>query len=677
MLQDGTPFRKVTIDPDMKMIASLFAVGLALFAQHAIANEQIPLADFIKSPSYRNAKLSPLGDYIGVTAERGENHVLVILDAQTLKTVRVQQAPPNYSVGTFHWIGPKRLMFATNVKFGHRLSPRDSGHWLAVNVDGSSQQDLNDIDYTNSQFTDTPKTKQADVIYGPLTLLDRVPEDEAHIIVSTFEYPEKGAGAILVKLNTFTGHYELIAGAPSKNCQFAMNKLHQPTYALCSEHPDKDDDEVFRTQFYKRVENREWLPIGQSLTSKNITRLLAESGDGRISATNNDGISPKSFGFINTNTGEYESAFQDKVADVSETIIASDGVTVLGVATAAATPQITMLDSGNADATLYESIALTFPTQFVNFEGATLDRKKILISVKSGKNPGELYLYERDTRQSRLLLRKRDWLKESDMADVMPLKIKSRDGIDLYGYLTLPNEKTFTKPFPLIVNPHGGPIGPRDEWGFNWSAQLLASRGYAVLQVNFRGSGGYGGEFQKMGHMQWGGKIQNDIIDATRWVKAQGYVDTDRICIFGASFGGYSALMAPIREPGMFKCAVGYVGIYDIELMATTRSASMARNDGKFIEENLGKDKAKLRAISPAHNAGKIKIPVFLAAGAQDMRAPPIHTERMQAALKKAGNPAEEVIIQADEMHGFYDEKNALDFYAKILAFIEKYIGKK
>jgi dienelactone hydrolase len=663
--------------PSMKVIALLFVAGLAMFVRHANASEPIPLADFIKSPSYRIAKLSPLGDYIGVIAERGENDVLDILDANTLKTVRVQQAPPNYSVGTFHWIGPKRLMLATNVKLGRRLSPRNSGHWLAVNVDGSSLQELNKIDHANDEFTDTNATKQANIINGLLTLQDTVPEDETRIVVSTVEYPEKGARAMLVNLNTFTGHYELITYAPSENCQFVMNKLHQPTYALCSERPNKDDDEVFRTQFYKCIENGKWLPVGKSLTSKSITRLLAESGDGRISATNNDGVSPKSFGFINASTGEYEPAYQDKVADVLETIIASDGVTVLGVVTAAATPVITMLDSGNGDAALYESIAGTFPKQFVNFEDATIDGKKILLSVRSEKNPGELYLYERDAKQARLLLRKRDWLKESDLSEVKSLKIKSRDGIDLYGYLTLPNEKTFTKPFPLIVNPHGGPIGLRDEWGFNWNAQVFASRGYAVLQVNFRGSGGYGGEFQKMGHMQWGGKIQDDIIDATRWVAAQGYVDTDRICIFGASFGAYSALMAPIREPGMFKCAVGYVGIYDMELMDSTRNASMVQRGATFIEENLGRDKAELRAISPVHNADKIKIPVFLAAGARDTRAPPIHTERMQAALKKAGNPAEEVIIQADEMHGFYDAKNALEFYTKILAFIEKYIGKK
>lgn len=661
----------------MKMISLLFAVGLALFVRHASANEQIPLTDFIKSPSYTIAKISPQGDYIGVIAEQDENDVLVILDANTLKTIRVHQAPQNYSVGSFHWIGPSRFMLATNVKLGHRLSPRNSGHWLAVNVDGSSLKDLNNIGYTNDDYSDTVATKQANVIYGLFTLLDTVPGDEARIVVSTFEHDKQGARRILVSLNTFTGHYELMAYAPSENCQFAMSKLHQPDYALCSEQPDKDDDGIFQTQFYQRVEDDKWLPVGKSLTSRSTTKLLADTGEGKIGAIHDDGAYPKSFGYINTSSGVYEPVHQDKAADVSETIIATDGVTVLGVVTSAAAPKITMLDSGNPDATLYESIARTFPGQFVNFENATIDGKKILVSVRSEKNSGELYLYERDSKRMMLVLRKRDWLKESDMAEVKPLQIKSRDGIDLYGYLTLPNEKIFSKPFPLIVNPHGGPIGPRDVWGFNWNAQLLASRGYAVLQVNFRGSGGYGGEFQKMGHMQWGGKIQDDIIDATRWATAQGYADIDRICIFGASFGGYSALMAPIREPGLFKCAVGHVGIYDMELMGSTGSASTAQNGRKFIEENLGSDKVRLRAISPAHNADKIKIPVFLAAGALDKRAPPIHTERMQAALKKAGNPAEEVIIQEDEMHGFYDEKNSLNFYTKMLFFFEKHIGKK
>lgn len=658
----------------MKMIELLFAAGLVLCAQHARANEKIPVADFIKSPTYSSAKISPNGDYLGMIVERGERDVLIILDAKTLKMLQVHQAQEENSVGIFHWIGPKRLMLTTTRKTGRRAMPVYNGLWIAMNVDGSSRQNLN---LTGSKTAIGRGMKQVSTIEGPLFLEDTVPEDETRIIVSTFDFYNASANTKLASLNTFTGHYQVLATLPKRNCQFTLNKLHQPTYALCSERPDKNDDETFLTQFYKRVDNEKWLEVGDGVTSKSSTRLLNDNGDGKVSAIYSDGTHTQSFGFINTTSGQFQPVHQDKTADISDTIYASDGVTALAVVTEAAVPQVTMLDTLNADSDLYVSIAGAFPKQFVDFVDSTIDGKKILISVRSEKNPGELYLYDRDTKQVRFLMRNRAWLKASEMADVKSVKIKSRDGIDLYGYLTLPNDTSGSKPFPLIVNPHGGPIGVRDEWGFNWEAQMLASRGYAVLQVNYRGSSGYGDEFEKKGHMQWGDKIQDDIIDATRWVTAEGYADADRICIYGGSFGGYSALMAPIREPGMFKCAVGYVGVYDMNLMDSAGDIPRYGSGRDFIEKTLGEDKAKLKSISPVDNAEKIKIPVFLAAGALDQRAPPVHTERMQVALKKAGNPAEEVIIQAGEMHGFYDDKNSLNLYTKMLDFFDRHIGKK
>src|SRR5690606_27453974 len=171
--------------------------------------------------------------------------------------------------------------------------------------------------------------------------------------------------------------------------------------------------------------------------------------------------------------------------------------------------------------------------------------------------PGELYLYDRTSGKARFLMQGRQWLQKEQMGTTRPFSFTSRDGMRIHAYLTIPNGSE-GKNLPLIVNPHGGPIGPRDNWGFSGETQLFASRGYAVLQVNYRGSGGYGKAFQGAGHMQWGEGIQNDIIDATNWVIEQGHADRERICIYGGSFGGYSALMSPIRAPGLFKCAFGY-----------------------------------------------------------------------------------------------------------------------
>ena len=200
----------------------------------------------------------------------------------------------------------------------------------------------------------------------------------------------------------------------------------------------------------------------------------------------------------------------------------------------------------------------------MDFSSHTRDGKQIVVSVRSDTDPGELYLYDRSNGSARFLMRNRDWIDPAKSASVRPFTLRARDGLTLHGYLTLPNGSD-GRNLPLIVNPHGGPIGPRDNWGYNWETQMFASRGYAVLQVNFRGSGGYGKAFRDAGHMNWADGIQDDIIDATRWAIAQGHADPERICIYGGSFGGYSALMAPAREPGLFKCAFGYVGLYDVD----------------------------------------------------------------------------------------------------------------
>lgn len=268
----------------------------------------------------------------------------------------------------------------------------------------------------------------------------------------------------------------------------------------------------------------------------------------------------------------------------------------------------------------------------------------------------------------------RQWLAPDEMASVKPFSFRARDGQLIHGYLTIPRGSS-GKDLPLIVNPHGGPIGPRDNWRFNWETQLLASRGYAVLNVNYRGSGGYGRAFRDAGHMQWGQNIQNDIIDATRWAIQEGYADKDRICIYGGSFGGYSALMAPIREPGLFKCAFGYVGVYDIEMMFNKGDIPRTGSGLRYLRRTHGTDPKIWAENSPARRAAEVRIPVFLAAGARDDRAPPEQTELMAKALTQAGNPPEGMIIQSGEMHGFYDEQNRVKLYTEMLAFFDRHIG--
>jgi dipeptidyl aminopeptidase/acylaminoacyl peptidase len=221
----------------------------------------------------------------------------------------------------------------------------------------------------------------------------------------------------------------------------------------------------------------------------------------------------------------------------------------------------------------------------------------------------------------------------------------------------------------MVVLPHGGPHAIHDTWEFNPEVQLLASRGYAVLQVNFRGSGGYGMDFQSAGYREWGGKMQDDITDATHWAIEQKIAAADRICIYGASYGGFAALMSAAREPDLYRCAVGYAGIYDLELMYQSGDVPDSRTGVAYLERVLGSDVTRLRAQSPAWNAQNIKAPVLLIHGKADWRADYEQAERMKAALEK-NNKKYEWLVLSREGHGIYDEDSRREVYERILQFL-------
>ncbi|MEG1681301.1 MAG: prolyl oligopeptidase family serine peptidase, partial [Stenotrophomonas sp.] len=383
---------------------------------------------------------------------------------------------------------------------------------------------------------------------------------------------------------------------------------------------------------------------------------------------------PPAIGTLDTNTGEFKQLFVDPVAEISRNIWSTDRNTLIGVVTEAGAPKVTMLNESHPDAELYASLAGAFDGQMVDFSSYTDDGKKILVSVYSDSNPGELYLYDRDSGKARFLMTRQAQLDPKKMATTKPFSFTARDGRTIHAYLTIPNGSD-GKNLPLIVNPHGGPIGPRDNWAFNPEAQLFASRGYATLQVNYRGSGGYGKAFQDAGHQQWGQGIQNDILDATHWAIQNGYANRERICIYGGSFGGYSSLMAPIREPGLFQCTFGYVGVYDIDMMFKRGDIPESSSGQRFLRRTHGTEPAAWAQNSPAQRAGEVKIPVYLAAGARDVRTPPEQTELMAKALTAAGNKPEGVIIQSGEMHGFYGEAARINVYTVMLDFFQRHIG--
>lgn len=642
-----------------------------VFASTALAADtpRIPVEDFVRHATYSGAKISPNGDYLAMTVEREERYVLVVLRTKDLSPLKINELPDQKSVGQFYWASPERLIFTATRRIGRYAAPAGTGEWFGVNADGSQPRPL--VFYGTRDATQRGKTVGNEFF----SVLDTLDDDDTNVLMSvTYPRSSEGAGVEVVSFDTYSGRRKTLARAPRPNCSMALDAKKAPRYAVCYDDEDATGRYDTSAELHRLGDDGKWTLINSSKASGKLLEVIGTAPDGRVYASENDGKGTSALGTIDTATGAFTTLFKDPVSDPAGYILSADRETILGVVTEAGVPKVTMIDEEHPDAGLYASLAAAFPGQFVDFSSATRDGKTIVVSVSSDRNPGELYLYDRDTGKARFLMRGRKWLDPKAMASVKPIALTARDGLKLHGYLTVPKGSD-GKNLPMIVNVHGGPMGPRDDWAFNWENQMFANRGYAVLNINYRGSGGFGKGFRDMAFGQWAEGIMNDIIDATRWTVQQGYADKDRICIYGGSFGGYASMMAPAREQGLFKCAFGYVGAYDAEVQMTRSDTSEDEGGRRYLLRALGSTKAERDAMSPVNHADKIKIPVYLAAGARDPRCPPENTEAMQKALIAAGNPPEGMIIQSGEMHGFYKEENNLKLYTEMLNFFARHIG--
>jgi dipeptidyl aminopeptidase/acylaminoacyl peptidase len=272
----------------------------------------------------------------------------------------------------------------------------------------------------------------------------------------------------------------------------------------------------------------------------------------------------------------------------------------------------------------------------------------------------------------------------SRMATLDFHRIKARDGLELPLWLTLPltDGKPTTdatkRPRPAVVLVHGGPWVRGGSWHWNGEAQFLASRGYVVIEPEFRGSEGYGSRLYSAGIKQWGQTMQSDLADALQWAVQQGHVDARRVCIAGGSYGGYAALMGPVRDPGLYRCVAAWMAVTDLHQRLQAGVESDLSEEGRLysLPQLMGDpktDAAMLTDNSPLTHAAQIKVPVLLAVGAKDRRVPIVHGERMRDALRAAGNPPQWEVYP-DEGHGWYKAESRTDFAIKLEAFLAQHL---
>lgn len=309
--------------------------------------------------------------------------------------------------------------------------------------------------------------------------------------------------------------------------------------------------------------------------------------------------------------------------------------------------------------------------------GKTDDEMQYMVLVNGDKIIGEYYLYDVEKDEVKLLYKLLPQLKAEDMASMKPISFKSRDGLDLHGYITLPHDYKAGKRVPLIVNPHGGPQGIRDNWGFNPEAQLFASRGYATLHVNFRVSGGYGKKFLKAGFGEIGRKAMDDVEDGVDFVVNQGWVNKDKVAIYGGSHGGYAVLRGMTKTPEKYACGVDYVGVSNLNTFMETIPPYWEKYREILYKiwynPNIPEEKKIMDEISPALHVDKIKKPLFVVQGANDPRVNIDEADQIVKSLRERGVEVP-YMVKYDEGHGFGKEENRLDLYKAMMGFFAEHL---
>ena len=359
--------------------------------------------------------------------------------------------------------------------------------------------------------------------------------------------------------------------------------------------------------------------------------------------------------------------FADGVYDMDTVIISRVDRSLLGYSYTDEKPEFVWTDP--AMKKIQALVDQELPETKNYFYSRSRDNTWVVIDAASDRDPGTFYLLNTRTLSMEKLVTRMASIKPAQMSEMKPIQYQARDGMTIHGYLTLPQGKD-PHNLPLIVNPHGGPW-VRDEWGFIPEVQFLASRGYAVLQMNFRGSTGYGGKLLTAGYGQWGLSMQDDITDGVRWVISQGIANPKHVAIYGASYGGYATMAGLAFTPELYCCGINYVGVTDIELLLKTipEAWETTRAAMEAMTGNAKKDRERLRATSPLLNADKIRVPVFFAYGEQDDRVDMKHATKLASKLKDNHIPIE-WMVRSHEGHGYRNWDNKIEFYQTAEKFL-------
>jgi dipeptidyl aminopeptidase/acylaminoacyl peptidase len=638
-----------------------FLVFLAAAASAAAAPP--PSEYFFRGSRFGPMAVSPDGKSIAALAPVNGRQNLVILDAKT-KAVKPVTGEKSRDIVYVRWVNNRRLIVRTGSLNTQAWDYRGGG-LFAVDVDGGEVRLL-------SESRDERSTAGWRLVGRPVYPVRTLPGEGDDIIVQEWIYGDQRTRAgDLFRLDTRTARRTaILEGKPDSGeqeswivddrgvarVQVARDRgrvrIH---YRASAAAPWQKLDELSTTA-------PGWRPL--AIADDDKTLLVADQRQRDKAAIVTYDPATRSFG---------QPLAEHPQVDLNWLVF--DYGRAVGVRYDGDRPGVAWFDEELAK--LQSSIDSAMPGS-VNWLSWSRDRKIVLVDSSSDRTPGSLYLLDCNTGKMEWLVDRRPWIKPAEMAPMRPVRYAARDGLSIPAYLTLPREGT-GKHLPLVVIIHGGPWVYGETWGFDSEAQFLASRGYAVLQPNFRGTTRYGWKHFVASFNQWGLAMQDDIEDGVRWAIAEGIADPKRVCLYGGSYGGYSTMMGLAKTPDLYRCGINYVGVTDLALLMTATWSDNAYSESVqySLREMVGdpdRDAERLRTTSPIHLADRIKAPVMLAYGAVDFRVPLEHGTRMRSALERNGaNPV--WLVNEGEGHGFSDFANRKAFYEAMEKFLAEHIG--
>ena len=599
----------------------------------------IPMEDFFRNPEKSSFKISPDGNHIAYMKPWKSRMNVYVVDIKTDVEKRLTSSSER-SIYGFLWLGNNRIGYVKDDGGDENM------HFYAVDKDGSNEIDL-------TPFEDV-KT----------TIIDDLEEDSEHVILGLNKRNQQIFDPYRVNVNT--GKMEMIAENPGNISGWLTDHDGKLRIAVTS-------DGVNTSLLYRKSESDEFKSILTTDFKEGISPLFFTFDNKNIYVSSNRGRDKSAiYEFNIEQVRETKLIFEHEEVDVSSLMYSSKRKVLTGVNYTVAKTERVFFDDWRKN--IQNKLEEKLPGYEVGITSFSKDEIKAVVVSYSDKSRGTYYIYDISEDKLTDLGKVSPWLNEDHMAQMKPVKYTSRDGLTIHGYLTLPKGSN-GKNLPIVVNPHGGPWA-RDSWGYSSQVQFLANRGFGVFQMNFRGSTGYGREFWELSFKEWGKSMQDDITDGVKWLIDEGIADPKRIAIYGASYGGYATLAGLAFTPDLYACGVDYVGVSNIFTLLETLPPywELGRQMMYEMIGNPETEKDILKAASPIFHVDSIKVPLFVAQGANDPRVKQAESDQIVEALRSRSVEVP-YMLKEDEGHGFYNEENQFDFYRAMEKFLKKHIG--